>query len=155
MIQNCRKIIRDCSLATTSCLVTDSFLLLNMTRELRRCRRAARPRPTVTVRFSGLPTCRVQPTELKFNEQIKTGGILGEWQTLERQHPCWDLGIVSYGEKQQIPVHFAVAETWITLSPAFPKTIQLPLSEKAHLNLDDRAFSQISHCPPPVFSVLF
>lgn len=31
VIQNCRKIIRDCSLATTSCLVTASFLLLNIT----------------------------------------------------------------------------------------------------------------------------
>lgn len=67
----------------------------------------------------------------------------------ERRHPCWDLGIVSDGEKQQIPDHFPLAERRISLSPAFPKTIQLPLSEKAYLNLDDGAFSQISHCPPP------
>lgn len=93
----------------------------------------------------------MQPTELKFNEQIKTGGILEEWQTLERQHPCWDLGIVSYGEKQQIPVHFPVAEAWISLLLVFPKTIQLPLSENTDLNLDDSAFSQISHSPSQVF----
>lgn len=73
----------------------------------------------------------------------------------ERRHPCWDLGIVSYGEKQQIPDHFPLAERRISLSPAFPKTIQLPLSEKAYLNLDDGAFSQISHCPPPSVFCLF
>lgn len=82
-----RKIICDCSLAMTSCLVTDSFLLLNTKYEPKRCRRAARPQWTAAVCFSGLPTCWVQAAECKFNGQIETGGILGERQTLERQHP--------------------------------------------------------------------
>lgn len=39
--------------------------------------------------FSGGPTCWVQATERKLNEQIKTGGRLEARQTPERQHPRW------------------------------------------------------------------
>lgn len=145
-IQNCRtrkktnkqkNITCDCSLAMTSCLVTDCFLLLNTesdisAKEVQTCSRAT---TGTNGSFSGGPTCWVRATGRDLIEQIKTGGRLEARQTPERQHPRRGRSLsVSVLQRKSNRFRFA-SQRWqpatgISPSQTVSEAVQSPLSGK-------------------------
>lgn len=110
--------------------------------------------------FSGGPTCWVQATERKLNEQIKTGGRLEARQTPERQHPRRgrSLSVSVLQQKKSNKFQFASQrwqpETGISPSQTVSETVQSPLSEKTGLSPHvscSRPFSPSTPEPFPGF----